>query len=151
MDVTDKAIAEVRAVKEHNEKMLRAVEEMEAERDAIIAARDKWLTMAAINGILTEGQMLLVSLAFMAGWAGGREYREGIKMWTLKRIGLSGAVVDVSVHPTGDSAKSAARRKQAIQKPGLEFKIYDPGGNFWARGWAEQYSGRLKMKWMYEE
>lgn len=53
MDATDKAIAEVRAVRESDEEMLRS---------------------GVLNDTLTIRNMMDISAAFAAGWVSGRDY-----------------------------------------------------------------------------
>ena len=72
MDALDKAIAEVRAVREFDEMML----EMESERDGIISAMEGWLKSGEVNRFLRECDAVNISAAFAAGWVGGREYAE---------------------------------------------------------------------------
>jgi hypothetical protein len=67
-------------------------------------------------------------------------------VWKLKRI-WDGEVIAKSTHPSGDSAKAAARTQQLMRIPLFDFKIYDPGGNLWVTGRMKQCNGWRKMEW----
>jgi len=65
----DKAIAEVRAVREHDEELLRIEQADKNERLVVAEAFENLLKLGQVNGILS---------VFMAGWVGGREYERRV-------------------------------------------------------------------------
>jgi hypothetical protein len=80
MDAMDKAIAEVKAVREHDEMMDKKMfAEIDAERHAIRAAMEEWVNLPEVGGnpSFMDDFAMAVSAAFAAGWIGGREYIKG--------------------------------------------------------------------------
>ena len=75
MDALEKAIAEMRAVREFDEEMLAAIDaEKEAEGHAIKVGMEGFFHSGVMNDTLTIRNMMDISAAFAAGWVGGREY-----------------------------------------------------------------------------